>query len=580
MIKFFKKHFHLKYHGIYRHAKKLFAFDMALLALAIVMLGSSVFFMLWKPGITDMIDLHIMLGSGRIRSGDYVHITIDYLNRSEFQLSSTTLGLQLPNGFIVDRDKVTPEYFDNNSIFLNIDEVPAGGNGRVELYGWLWTDLNVQEKIIARLTYTPEDTKRKEQKLSHYLISLSDSALQSKLIVPSSTFINTDLQFDYVITNDSDKKIEKIDITTNLPETYNQPFADVFSLNAKETKKISGSIKADSKQDIVSIVANPRVIINNHALNQKTINAQIKIVRPSLFSKIEFPDQLKYVEPSTIAPIKLSWKNNSNFALQNLKMKIISSYPQIIDWKKTASENHLEYENNAIIISKDHRTSLSNGPAGAGDEFEINLYFKQNFNLIGAENARLVITPTISGSLGQIVDQIYEEQGFADDIPIATEISIVPEIRYYTQDGDQLGRGPLPPQVEKQTKYWAFVQINNTSNAIKDLVFNARLSNGIQPTDKQSVTIGSKITYNKTNNFMEWSLGQSIMPNSYVGLYFELMAEPNAQQINKPIKLIESFNITATDEFTQKKFNINISGLDNKLQKNDKGWAKGYLVSP
>ena len=54
--------------------------------------------------------------------------------------------------------------------------------------------------------------------------------------------------------------------------------------------------------------------------------------------------------------------------------------------------------------------------------------------------------------------------GDAAELPVATEVAMQNSIRYYTEEGDQLGRGPLPPQVGETTKYWVFVQITNTTN--------------------------------------------------------------------------------------------------------------------
>ncbi len=77
MLKFLRSHYHKRYHGVYQHAKKLFAFDLALLAFAFLMLGSSIFFFFWKPGLTGLIDVSISLGNERIKSGDEVRPTVD-----------------------------------------------------------------------------------------------------------------------------------------------------------------------------------------------------------------------------------------------------------------------------------------------------------------------------------------------------------------------------------------------------------------------------------------------------------------------------------------------------------------------
>ena len=46
------------------------------------------------------------------------------------------------------------------------------------------------DKIIATLTYTPQDKDKPEQKLSHYIARLPDSVLESSLDIDDSSFAN------------------------------------------------------------------------------------------------------------------------------------------------------------------------------------------------------------------------------------------------------------------------------------------------------------------------------------------------------------------------------------------------------
>ena len=62
MFKAFKNFYHHKYHLKFRHAKKLFIFDLCLLAVAAALLGLTIYFLVWRPSSTDKIDLSLSFG--------------------------------------------------------------------------------------------------------------------------------------------------------------------------------------------------------------------------------------------------------------------------------------------------------------------------------------------------------------------------------------------------------------------------------------------------------------------------------------------------------------------------------------
>ena len=156
MFKFLHRHYHKNYHGKYEHAKKLFVFDLALLFVAVVLLAGSIFLFLWKPSLTGQIDMSISLGNERIKSGDEIHLTVDYANKSRYKLNDISLGLRLPKGFLINRNKTSKDAFSDDLIFQSLKEIKAGASGQVDIYGWFWGEPNKDADFIANLSYQPE----------------------------------------------------------------------------------------------------------------------------------------------------------------------------------------------------------------------------------------------------------------------------------------------------------------------------------------------------------------------------------------------------------------------------------------
>ncbi len=579
MIKLLKNHYHTKYHGQYQHAKKLFVFDLALLFTAIVMLAGSVFLFFWKPSLVDLIDLSISLGGERIKSGEQVRLTVNFTNKSKQKLTEVSLGVKLPEGFIIDRNKTPSETFSDHSIFTSIKEISAGASGQVEVYGQLWLEPKKEERIIANLSYRPDNKNSREQKLSSLHANLSESVLTSELVFPSSTFANSPIKFTYTLKNTSNQKIENINLINNWNKNIIKDKDSIkISLPASGSKEIAGEITTPNKSGDYTFTITPQILANNHTISQSSASQNFKVLTPQIEAGARLVSPVAYGEPGQMIPIEINWENKSSFKLENISLHLTANLAGVVDWRKTATENNAKFETNGIFFDHNSRTSLSSGAPNNPDTFKVNLYLLKTFSLSGVEKARLEIYPIVKAGSGEISAQQFSQKGSSAGFPLATEVKFSNvEARYYTDEGDQLGRGPLPPKVDKTTKYWVFVKILNTSNIINDAVFRTSLPEGVEFTGKQSTTIGPQLKYNPTDHSISWSY-YTLPANSKTGLYFEVSVTPNSSQVGQNIRLTNSLSFSATDEFIGKKFNLIQSPVTNLLNPNDDGYGMGAKV--
>jgi len=580
IYKFFHNIYHSRYHGIYRHAKKLFAFDLALLGLAAVMLITGIFFFFWKPGITDLIDLSISLGNGRIKSGDPVKITVDYTNRSKYQLNNIALALRLPDGFIVDRKQTPENIFAADSTFTSVKELKSGAKGQAQIYGWFWGEPNKEQRITASMTYEPASLNRQEQKLAVFSAMLPESILQTRLSVPTTSYPNVPLKFTYTLTNTGSQTITGINLSNNWPggDIMQEKDTQNISLPPNGIKVINGQITIPGKSGKYSLQITPQILINNHLIPQTPSEQKINTYSPDLISIAELTTNSLYAEPGQIIPVKINWENKGDFKLQDLHLHLATVLPKIVDWAKTAKENNAKTDQNGLVVDAISKTSLSDGNPGASGSFTINLYLLSSFDLSQTENAYLELVPTMEAGMSGISAQNFTQEGTRVRLPLATDLNLSAEARYYTAEGDQLGRGPLPPQAGKTTKYWVFINVSNAGNAVDNASFSAILPSGVELTGKQSVSIGPELKYDPATRKIAWSY-DSLPAYSQTGIYFEVSVTPDSSQIGKNITLADSIIFSATDDFTNKVFNLTSPPVTNILNKNDRGHLSGSQVA-
>ncbi len=578
LIRFLKKHYSLRYHGVYQHAKKLFVFDLVLLAAVILMIAGNIFLFFWKPSLTGLIDLSISLGNERIKSGEMTHVTINFTNNNKVPLKEVSLALRLPEGFIIDRKQTSAELFSDHSIFTRVKELDPGASGQEDVYGWFWMEPKTEEHFIANLSYRPDSNNNREQKLASVIANLPESVLVGTLNFPTSTFSSFPVTFTYTLQNSTDRAISDITIIKKLNNKEILSDATSITLPPKGTKVVEGQFLTPSQPGNYTFSVVPQILANNHAILQLPSVKTFQTFAPQIVSSAKLIQPPTYAEPGQSFPVQITWQNKSDLKLQNLTLHLTSNLAGVIDWKKTAQQNHATTETNGMFFDNQSRTSLSDGNPQNSDTFTITIYLLPIFNAPAVENVNLEIYPVMKAGLSQITDQNFSQEGSRTTIPLATELHFNnTEARYYTPEGDQLGRGPLPPQVGKTTKYWIFVKITNSSNAVSDPSFSTSLPPGIEFTGKQSTTIGPQINFNPSDRSISWQY-TSLPANSQTGLYFEVAVTPSAAQLGQDLILTNSLHFSATDSFIGKKFDLSHTPILNILNRNDQGYNLGAKV--
>jgi hypothetical protein len=578
IYKKFHTHYKTKYEGIYKNAKKLFVFDLFLLFGSICLLGASLFFFFWKPTIVDLIDVNFSLRAERILAGDEISIAIDYKNRSKHKLEDVVLAVHLPSGFLVDREKTPLDIFSLNST-ANIGSLDPGATGNIVIYGRYFARPMSDEKITAYFSYRPEDKKNKEQKISGAFIKTVGSNLKIEMELADSTLANHSLPFKINLQNTGELPLTDIYFASSTMElVFDQPeTVKNILLKPGEQMEFNGRLQAPASIGEYSVAFSAFTVVNNTPVEIAEFKKNINVFYPEIKSGIKLLFDKEFADGSDTLPLRVYWNNSGNYQISNPRLRFAFT-PGVVDLYATARENNMTVSGNELIADKKTRTSFFDGTPGVSDEFEINLKLLPFFKTDGQKILEIKV-------IAEAVLPENQEQKFSIEsaekisIKLATQANWQIRPVYYTAEGDQLGRGPLPPEVGETTKYWIFVEVNNGLNPIENNYFSATLGDGVEFTGKESVTIGSKFNHDKGDNSISWN-HYSIPANSSVGLYFEVAVTPTASQTGKKIILIKNAQYNAKDNEVNKQINLNYGQIDNTLSKDDRGSEYKAQVQP
>jgi hypothetical protein len=233
------------------------------------------------------------------------------------------------------------------------------------------------------------------------------------------------------------------------------------------------------------------------------------------------------------------------------------------------------YHDNTITLTSSTAAELSTLPAGS--KFTGTLSIPIRSVPIGSEN--ISFTPTIrleaTTPLVPNIRLVQNARGITR--AIGSTLTLQPEVRYFTNEGDQLGRGPLPPQVGKTTKYLAIVTLTNNTNEVSNILVRAKLAPTVVWTGKKSVSAGKDMILDTDSHTLSWRI-YSLAPHEQAVASFEISLTPTeAMRATIPI-LIEQIDVSGHDEFTNQTIFDTTKPLTTAISSDIVGAAFGIHV--
>lgn len=153
-------------------------------------------------------------------------------------------------------------------------------------------------------------------------------------------------------------------------------------------------------------------------------------------------------------------------------------------------------------------------------------------------------------------------------VKVTSKIVFEALAKYYTAEGDQLGFGPLPPQVNQTTSYWLFWKLKSGSNDLKNILINGMLPSNVSFTGKTSVTSGRGLEYDPSTRIVSWKI-EEISKQDLAQAGFEVEITPLPSQLGTSPVLLNKITAEALDSYTNQKIQKGSGDLTTAL--NDLG---------
>ncbi|MFH0988028.1 MAG: hypothetical protein V1763_01515 [Parcubacteria group bacterium] len=548
----------------YKFNKKHLIIDSVVVAGILVLIGLNIF---WAYGgfryFSNNLTLTVSGGADKMLSGQIASFTIHYANDNEYTLDEVVLGIRLPQNF--ELKNVSAKTFDYQRNVLALGNLAPGANGDVNLSGIVLGGLNDQQNLIVNLTYFKTDNRGQqmwgqfqENRVRSYMIGGSylsvESALPDKL-VNGATFDwpikikNTSADFTYENVSFGPDIAE--DFKMIVPPSQGYGEASTPTLNValiKPGEEVLFAVKMQVTSITPEKAVSGRVFSEIGGMNllQSVVSENKTVLQPNFSVAVKLAKG-GAVNPGDPVDLIVSYNNAGDLTLENVELNLEfgGSF-----WDVAGSAIKFNYKNWP-------RLALLQ-PKETGEQ-------------------KITVQTKTSGAAADVLSQVrltgqYKLQGnvvdFVNDwvsVKFNSNLSAVVYPLYYAPTGDQLGRGPIPPRVGQETKYWVFVKLVNDLNSVGNVKISMTLGPNVAWQDKSNVPVGDAIDYDATTRSLSWQISEVPVKPENIGFAFMVGVTPDVNQRGTYPLLLKNIKISGIDSSTQETINKNLGDVTTKL---------------
>lgn len=559
-------------------------------------------------------------------------------NQEKHDLEEAEVVLKFPRGFVLNSSSPDCDQVLDQGCFWSLGRIEKGELKEIEIKGQLFGQAEQDQVFDGNLNFRLAGFSSEFQK------SLSSSVMLKPSIslnwqIPEEASFGQEVKSSISLENISQEMISQAEVILNWPENFVLKKADsltsdgggleeteingsqrqlkwrVKDLNIQDQKglEFKGSLNDPSVKELV-------FSLEAGVFHKDEFFLQIKKEKKIFFEKFDFNavleanDSIKTVQISgwgEIVPISLTYQNQTQQSIKDFGLKLKLTGGQYVDFSRlyqtrwhyyqgSDSQNSSSFVSGRIFSSviPDPLSSLSEkGEKGwtsdlisvfkeikPGTEGMIVFDLPVKTILEAAKNsysrAEIKLQIIAQGKLAG-KEVIWNIPGNEIDLLIKTDVTLDAAAKYYDDEHVALGSGPLPPQVGKESSFWIFWQIKNTTSPLKDISVKTILPAGVSWTGRTKTTHGL-VLYSENDREVSWNVSELNIyqggPYSLVEAGFEVEVIPDPTQLNQTIPLTGTILLAARDGFAKEPVSCQARFLDTDLKGDFWGQNKGKVM--
>ena len=554
-----KRHYETHYKTRYQErAHLVFLLDAVLVSIALGLLGLGLYFRWLYHPLRDAFQLSLV-AEQTIVAGKETTFSVQVANTSDRPLRNARLDVHLPKTFIMTQP---PEGFDADTSRLTIETMNARARNTYRFRGAFLGSTGGD--LYLHFMAQGEDGASDEM-LMKGTLTWEANAIEARFEAPESAVPGQAVAFALRIKNGSPFVFDEASVAPVWDESFTLQNATppvyrgkvaLGRLEAGEEVVVSFSGRFNRLLDPSMFRAQLTGTVGGLTLSIAEAGASVRMADVGLRLWTMFSGEAPlFVRPGQEVPVIVGYQNDGKQTIKNITLDVTPDVQTLGDIRWETS-NRID--------------ALAPGEHGERTVF---VRVRESVSRYVADPVfRAVPQATLSLDAPKITGA--RVSGTAVEAKIAGSLRLRAVARYFTNEGDQLGRGPLPPRVGDTTRYWLFASLETGATELQDGVAVFLLPEGVRWTGRSAVTMGEDLA--QEGGRLVWRIG-SMAPHAGAtheapSASFEVALTPTPAQLGTSPLLLASAAVTARDAWTDDLLESNQAGLTTQLP-NDTGVA-------
>jgi len=581
--------------------KKLLIYFVVMLLVMFAVVSIAGFFIFNRGQGRTENDIKLAISAPKtVASGEEIELEITYLNQDKVAVKEADLTILYPDGFYFSHSD--PQAQNEAHTFWKLGEIASGAGGRVKIYGQVIGEIDVTKTFQVSLSYTPVNFSSVFEEKEAYSLEITSSIVDLSLGAPLRIVSGQDTEIKIQYKNNSELALSNLKIMATYPEGFSLKETDpkpqegqhswlVDKLSKKEegTITLHGIFQGEPGETKEFSVQLGLILEDGEFRLQAEKSALVFLVKPELNLQLTVNESNQELVTDLGDPLefKVTYQNASEVELKNIVLKAeFVSEADILDFSRITDPQNGKIEEKTITWEAAEIPEFSSLVPQAEGEFSFTIptystlspreETDRNFSVTSSVKVFSMETEEIKGN--------FEKMSESNQVKISinSKVNLEAEGRYYSEEFEKLGSGPLPPEVGETTVYRIFWSVSNLYNDIEDVELTTVLPKDVFWTGRASSGTGDSLSFDPADRRVTWKINR--LPANTGQLFpvaessFEVSITPKAKQEGKLMVLTNESELQARDSFTNQDISISDNLITTDLENDVAAQERGIVV--
>ncbi len=554
-----RKYLKARHEKYYKNSKFHLVADISFVSIIILLFVAYLLISFWRPRMNITLEAKAL--SDQVKSGNIESFELSY--HANKAITDNSLAVKLPDNFVLTSAEPAG-IFDETANTFYLNDLEKGSNGKIKLTGLVLGEVGTKSDF----GFTFNCAECFGGVIQSLPYEIKGSVLDVSADIPNDVYRGVEFSGAVKVKNNGPKELTNLKVKINdswQVKGGNELALDKIASGEEKTITFLASIKSDKGTEAFSF--DYYINASNQSLKQGSVSHDLNIKTPNFKVFIEADKKTISINDDVIYTV--NYQNQEEVQLTNVKFNLASgnSNFKISNWSLVEPNDQVKNQGGSLMLNgaldpeKGGKFSVKvrYAKARAATDQEVYLDVNNSYDLNGQS-----LNYNSASSKTKLISQLKVKSG----------------AYYYSSQGDQLGVGPLPPQVGMATNYWIFWELENSGNELENLTVSADVPDSAVWMDNKSLLAGT-LRHAEVGGRVIWEV-PTVSAQTEKGQYkagFSLGVIPSTEDIGKTLSLLKNVKYSAFDKFTGQEVSGTLKNLSTSLDADILSSGKGEVIA-